>query len=426
MDTFQRTSLAVSWAGPSPSEWPGGQTIDQCGPGRALVRAAPMRGSNEDSMTSVTSGPTGSGSSASATLQSFLGSRSIALLEGSGSTLFSLTWKEKTTPAGRRYSLLRASARPMGGTESTSWLSPTKDDAGRQGSAEWAAQWGQGVPTTQQRLRTQVLTVGQPSHWTTPTATDQHATWEQLRARQARAALNGRHIGVLLDMQAQLASWPTPTSTVADKAVRSLDGAIKEAERKGWNNDLNTAALSAWPTPTSARQVTSPEAAAEIARTGNVENSLGVAVQMVGWPTPRASDENNSNNGWDVIQRRIADGRATVPEMVQGMLSSWGTPTSRDWKDGDCSHLGLPVKGLVSRQVLGATSSGSSAPTEKGGQLNPAFVRWLMGYPEGWECFAGLATRSSRPWRQRSSAPPQERSVTPSVSVFSRTGMVCR
>ncbi len=368
-------------AGPSPSAWPAGPTTFPSGQEAARANRFPMQAEEAASTTSGTSGLTGSGSSASAVLQSSLASRLIALLEGRGSTLFSLTWKEKVTPAGRRYCLLRASGHPTGGTGSTSV----------------------------------------PSHWTMRTVTDQHATWEQLKERQVRAALNGRHIGVLLDMQAQLASWPTPDKSAGDGGRVSSDptAPYRPSGAKKQFSINDAARLAGWPTVQAAN-------ASESANNSKGDLSLVGTARLTGWPTPRASDENNNNNSQDVILRRIADGRATVPEMVQGMLSSWGTPTSRDWKDGDCSHLGLPVKGLVSRQVFGTTSSGSSAPMEKGGQLNPDFVRWLMGYPEGWGNFAGTGTRSSLRRQRRSSAPPQTQSTTPSAFVFFRTGMVCR
>ena len=56
-------------------------------------------------------------------------------------------------------------------------------------------------------------------------------------------------------------------------------------------------------------------------------------------------------------------------------LAAWATPTSRDWKDGAANLDSVPVNALLGRQALL-----SLAQTEKRGQFNPEFSRWLMGY----------------------------------------------
>jgi DNA (cytosine-5)-methyltransferase 1 len=51
---------------------------------------------------------------------------------------------------------------------------------------------------------------------------------------------------------------------------------------------------------------------------------------------------------------------------------------------------------------FGPISNGSHAKTAKSGQLNPAFSRWLMGYPAEWDDCAPTATPSCRKSRQPS------------------------
>ena len=51
-----------------------------------------------------------------------------------------------------------------------------------------------------------------------------------------------------------------------------------------------------------------------------------------------------------------------VPRISGTGCSFWPTPRSRDWKGGGKDCLDAAV----------------------GGQLNPAWVEWLMGFPLGW------------------------------------------
>lgn len=82
--------------------------------------------------TSGTCGPHSSASSASADLTQFLASRLQALTALHGSTLYRLTWKQRTTPAGRSIPALRASAPRTSGSGCTGlltgWVTPTARD----------------------------------------------------------------------------------------------------------------------------------------------------------------------------------------------------------------------------------------------------------------------------------------------------------
>src|SRR5208282_4345141 len=105
---------------------------------RAPASPSAPREKEKDSPTSGTSGQRGSISSGSVGLQSLLASRLKDRLEGRGSTLYSLTWKDAATPAGRSFSLLRASARRISDTELTGWPTPQTQDSSGGGQAKRA------------------------------------------------------------------------------------------------------------------------------------------------------------------------------------------------------------------------------------------------------------------------------------------------
>ena len=176
-----------------------------------------------------------------------------------------------------------------------------------------------------------------------------------------------------------------------------------------------------WPTPMVHQRKyseTEMESLKQTGRTGRMGLDLTGAVQLTGWPTPKAG--NGTGAGMH------GDGGMDLQTTAQ--LSGWATPTERDYKDRAANLNNVPVNHLLGREVLltgwptpisgiaggpmqrkdgktnsnleptaqliiGETSNGSPVPTERRGQLNPDFTRWLMGFPEEWCIIAPPATR---------------------------------
>jgi hypothetical protein len=122
------------------------------------------------------------------------------------------------------------------------------------------------------------------------------------------------------------------------------------------------------PTPTASsggfNQSDSPQA--------KVRPSLVMMARKNLWPTPTASEGAKGS-----INRKFGDGSPTQSRAA----AIWSPPNASDHKNRGGN---VESRKAVGRQVM--------LSHQAGGQLNPTWVEWLMGYPQGWTVLEDWAT----------------------------------
>ena len=170
-DTDKSTSSPASASGHTLSGWLAGATIAPCGQRPAPANLSPRQAVALGFLTIATSGPRLTGSSPSSALSRSLGSRLQARTASLGTTLYRLTWKHSTTPAGRWISRLRASVRRTSDSDCIGWPTPNGTQFGGETNFE--------------------------------------TTLARREKFQEKYGNNG--FGLTLGQAVQLAGWPTPT-----------------------------------------------------------------------------------------------------------------------------------------------------------------------------------------------------------------------
>jgi hypothetical protein len=155
------------------------------------------------------------------------------------------------------------------------------------------------------------------------------------------------------------------------------------------------------------------------------------------FPTPRASDFKGATTMSDCTMKRVANGQANLPEMVQELRRKEMYPTPRAANPGSrpngkggkiLAEEVLIKEGLRMRgeKLHGGTKTQQTYPTPRcfmhkdalqdrgksnlgevingmenmtvSGQLNPEWVEWLMGWTIGWTDLNPLEMVKFRQW----------------------------
>jgi hypothetical protein len=221
-------SSVESQCGATPCGSPAGPTTDLFGREVAPAPASPSRAKARGLMTLATSGRIGIDSCASAALQRSLENRLMERLDTAGSTLFSLTWKRKTTPLGRRYLERAASGRRTGDKDCTSWPTPAAQEDNKSVEAHLAMKKRMGERDGTGANRTAITSLqvsAKLAAWPSPQA----GTPKQKGYNEAGNTDNGRKTQ-------WLASWATPAAC-SPNSLRGR-GQDPEKRRKG-NHNVN-------------------------------------------------------------------------------------------------------------------------------------------------------------------------------------------
>ena len=153
--------------------------------------------------------------------------------------------------------------------------------------------------------------------------------------------------------------------------------------RKSARLTVASGSLSLLPTPSACSYGSNQGGAA--GRTGKERHSLESMARRAMWPTPTST---LGTNGGLVTPAKGREGGTLIEALSARTI--WPMPT---------------IAGNHNRKGLSPTS-GDGLATQVGGQLNPTWVEWLMGWPLGWTASAcsGMASSPSKRLRRLSSS----------------------
>lgn len=225
-NTPKLTSSQVSEFGAMLSDYRAGKMTDPVGQDHARASLSARQVKELGLLTSGTYGRRGFTLYQSEDLSHFLESKLQERTALLGSTLYKLTWKDWTTPAGRLLRLLRASARHTSANGCTGRHTPLARDGDKLDARP---------PAIEKRIRdgreiglAMEARMCSQAGWATPKASDGSGG----RTTETKGGGN-----VHLDKQARLSGWPTPAANTYGEGLKKEQARRRRLKEKHGNGN---------------------------------------------------------------------------------------------------------------------------------------------------------------------------------------------
>ena len=194
-----------------------------------------------------------------------------------------------------------------------------------------------------------------------------------LPSGRPRAVTNSGQTGSIgLAREAQL--WATPTAR--DGKGHTTTENHPDGFKKSLGDDVQN-----WITPTT-------QDAGKATQRTRADHQNNLTAQMAQWPTPTALDYKHEYSP-EALTRKDGKSRMdSLPSMAT--YGTWQTPSANEDAAGTVKGK---MQHMLSHQAQEAT--GVTSQNDSGQRLNPAFVTWLMGWPDGWVRFHALKNSAS-------------------------------